>query len=794
MSTYLQLLAAGMVAVVLSVGFYFLQKKTKFGDLPLMTQQVIIGIFFGGAAVLGTEFGIQMNGAQVNARDAAVISAGLVFGGPAGIIAGLIGGIERWFAVYWGVGTFTRTACSVSTILAGFFTALLRKYIFDDDTPKAELGLLSGLAVEVFHMMMVFLTNLNEPLKALDVIRACTFPMVIVNSLSVFAAVLVVTILREGPENLLEDSKTITAKIVRRLLFVIITAFCLTIAFTYVFQGKVSDSRTTSDLKTSLNDIQADINDESDRNLIRKAREITGYVRPTASWIELKIVAESFGVSEINIVDQRGVIIASSNPDYLDFDMASGEQAAEFLCLLTGIRMDYVQDFQRITADSNRRMKYAAVVKDGGFVQIGYDSEMFHRDLAENIAELTVNRHIGENGYVAIEDNKGSIYRDLEPYINENPQYTKIRAEVKGVDSYVMYTVKEGYYIFAIVPVYQANMYRDMELYLSAFIEILLFAALFIVLYFIIKSQVVDSIRKVNESMKKITNGDLEERVEVRNASEFSKLSDGINHMVDRLKEFIAEAAARLKKDLDTAERIQRAVLPTELASRRPHEELDIYALMDPAKEVGGDFYDTYWVDKDEKVLSIMISDVSGKGIPGAMFMMRAKTMMKSLVEQGLDVAEVFEKVNEGLCEGNDADMFVTSWLGFVYMETGHVEYVNAGHNPPLVRHAGQQYEYLKGKPGFVLAGMEGMKYKKQEFDVEPGSVIYLYTDGAPEAHNAKKELFGEERLRDSLNRNIGKSMKETCINVKLDIDHFADGVDQFDDITMLALKLNETE
>ena len=793
MSTYLQLLAAGMVAVVLSVGFYFLQKKTKFGALPFMTQQVIIGIFFGGAAVLGTEFGIQMNGAQVNARDAAVISAGLVFGGPAGIIAGLIGGIERWFAVYWGVGTFTRTACSVSTILAGFFTALLRKYIFDDDTPKAELGLLSGLAVEVFHMMMVFLTNLNEPLKALDVIRACTFPMVIVNSLSVFAAVLVVTILREGPENLLEDSKTITAKIVRRLLLVIIVAFGFTIAFTYVFQGRVSNSRTIADLKTSLNDIQADIDDESDRNLLRKAREIAGYASSYGSTVELKILAQRFDLSEINIVDQNGIIRVSTNPDYVGFDMNSGEQAREFLALLTGIRMDYVQDFQRITKDASRRMKYAGVVMGAGFLQVGYDSDRFHEDLAESTAELTVNRHIGDNGYVTIEDESGAVYRDLKEAIEKNPQYTKMRAEIKGVDSFAMYAIKEGYYIIAVVPAFQANMYRDMELYLSAFIEILLFAALFIVLYLIIKSQVVDSIRKVNDSMKKITNGDLEERVEVRNASEFSKLSDGINHMVDRLKEFIAEAAARLKKDLDTAERIQRAVLPTELASRRPHEELDIYALMDPAKEVGGDFYDTYWVDKDEKVLSIMISDVSGKGIPGAMFMMRAKTMMKSLVEQGLDVAEVFEKVNEGLCEGNDADMFVTSWLGFVYMETGHVEYVNAGHNPPLVRHAGQQYEYLKGKPGFVLAGMEGMKYKKQEFDVEPGSVIYLYTDGAPEAHNAKKELFGEERLRDSLNRNIGKSMKETCINVKLDIDHFADGVDQFDDITMLALKLNET-
>ena len=187
-----------------------------------------------------------------------------------------------------------------------------------------------------------------------------------------------------------------------------------------------------------------------------------------------------------------------------------------------------------------------------------------------------------------------------------------------------------------------------------------------------------------------------------------------------------------------------------------------------------------------------MISDVSGKGIPGAMFMMRSKTMMKSCVEQGLGVAEVFEKVNAGLCEGNDAEMFVTSWLGFVYMETGHVEYVNAGHNPPVIRHAGQDFEYLKGRPGFVLAGMEGMKYKMQEFDVEPGSTIFLYTDGAPEAHNAKNELFGEDRLLTCLNCNKESSMKETCQNLRQEIAHFADGVDQFDDITMLALKLNE--
>ena len=232
----------------------------------------------------------------------------------------------------------------------------------------------------------------------------------------------------------------------------------------------------------------------------------------------------------------------------------------------------------------------------------------------------------------------------------------------------------------------------------------------------------------------------------------------------------------------------------TSLHSRRKHEELDIYACMDPAKEVGGDFYDCYWVDKDESVLSIMISDVSGKGIPGAMFMMRAKTMMKSFVEQGLGVEEVFNKVNEGLCEGNEAEMFVTSWLGFVDMKTGHVEYVNAGHNPPLIRPAGQDFEYLKGRPGFVLAGMEGMKYKKQEMDIEPGSVIFLYTDGAPEAHNAEKQLYGEDALLACVNKNKDGSMKKICDELRADIEEFASGVDQFDDITMLAFRFKEKQ
>ena len=789
MTMYLQLLGAGLLAVALTVIFHFAETKTPFQKLPYMARQVIIGIFFGGAAVFGTEFGIDAGGAMVNARDAAVVSAGLVFGGPAGIIAGTIGGLERWFCVLWGGGEFTRVACSVSTFLAGIFTALLRKYIFDDKTPKAEIGLLAGLTIEVFHLMMVFLTNMNNTTKALEVIKICTMPMVTVNALSVFLAVTVVTLLRENAVTLKAETKDLSVQIVRRLLVVIMVAFVITLAFTMVFQNNVTESRTTKDLKTTLTDIQADISDESDRNLLRKAKDVAGYVPENAGCVQLQVIADHFDVSEIDVVDQNGIIVASTNPKYVGFDMASGPQSAEFLILLTGMKMEYVQEYRPKSADGVS-MKYAGVVKGGGFVQIGYDEERFHADLTEGIARLTLNRHIGDNGYIVIEDVSGVLYSELKDSVKNYPEYTKFRAVVRDVDSYAMYARREGYYIFAVIPVEQANMYRDIELYLTAFMEILLFGALFVVLFIIIKKHIVKSINRINGSLARITAGDLEEKVDVRNATEFSALSDDINATVDKLKDYIAEAKARIDKELEVATNIQNSVLPTALAPNSAHKNVELAAMMDPAKEVGGDFYDFYWMDQHR--LSIMISDVSGKGIPAAMFMMRAKTMMKTFVESGIPIEEVFEQVNAGLCEGNDAEMFVTSWLGFVNMETGHVEYVNAGHNPPLVRQGDGDYEYLKGRPGFVLAGMEGMKYKKQEIDLEPGSSIFLYTDGAPEAHNAEKQLYGEERLLQVVNANKDGSMQDLCTNLRADIADFAAGVDQFDDITMVALRMNK--
>ena len=212
---------------------------------------------------------------------------------------------------------------------------------------------------------------------------------------------------------------------------------------------------------------------------------------------------------------------------------------------------------------------------------------------------------------------------------------------------------------------------------------------------------------------------------------------------------------------------------------------------MDTAKEVGGDFYDFYLVG--ESKLAFVIADVSGKGIPAAMFMMRVKTLLKSLVEGGTDLAEAFYNANNKLCEGNDAEMFVTVWMGILDVTSGRLAFVNAGHNPSAICRKGGQFEYLKTKANLVLGMMEGIPYRMNEIALEEGDCLYLYTDRVTESQNTKEVQFGEERLLDCLNAcfhaSVESSVREVCERVKEKVDGFAGDAEQADDITMLAVR-----
>lgn len=251
-------------------------------------------------------------------------------------------------------------------------------------------------------------------------------------------------------------------------------------------------------------------------------------------------------------------------------------------------------------------------------------------------------------------------------------------------------------------------------------------------------------------------------------------------------QEEITKKSSRIESELTLANDIQAHMLPTIFPPYPDCEEVRLYASMTPAKEVGGDFYDFFMLD--DRNIAFIVADVSGKGVPAALFMVIAKTLIKNETNMGSELADIFTKINHMLCEGNDNNMFVTAWMGILNTETGVLRYVNAGHNPPLIKTGDQEFKYLKSKPGFVLAGMDGIRYKQYELQMCPGDSIFLYTDGVTEATNAKKEMFGEYRLQNYLNQHTSEDVKQILQGLKAEIFQFTGEEEQFDDITMLIL------
>ena len=279
---------------------------------------------------------------------------------------------------------------------------------------------------------------------------------------------------------------------------------------------------------------------------------------------------------------------------------------------------------------------------------------------------------------------------------------------------------------------------------------------------------------------------------DIRTGDELQLLADSFRRMeedmISYIREFMKATAEkeRIGAELNVATQIQADMLPRIFPAFPEREEFDIYATMNPAKEVGGDFYDFFLVDDDH--LAVVIADVSGKGVPAALFMVIAKTFIKNHAQSREAPGEVFTHANEQLCEGNDAGLFVTAWMGVLELSTGRFVYVNAGHNPPLLKRAGGTYEWLRSRPGFVLAGMEGIRYRENVLTLSPGDSLYLYTDGVTEATNKEQALFGEERLQAALNEQPDLPVGQLLPRIKGSIDAFVGDAEQFDDITMLGL------
>lgn len=243
----------------------------------------------------------------------------------------------------------------------------------------------------------------------------------------------------------------------------------------------------------------------------------------------------------------------------------------------------------------------------------------------------------------------------------------------------------------------------------------------------------------------------------------------------------------RIHTELSLATAIQTSLLPHVFPPFPTRKEFDIFATTDPAREVGGDFYDFFLIDEDH--LCLVMADVSGKGIPAALFMMISKTILQSCAMLGKSVAEILTKTNEGLTVNNQTGMFVTVWLGILEISTGKLTCANAGHEYPVIMRNGGKFEIFKDKHGFVIGGMEDIIYKEYEIQLDHGDKLFLYTDGIPEATDRAVRMYGTERMIAALNKNPGTDVKSLCQNVRTDINSFVKDAEQFDDMTMLCLE-----
>ncbi len=508
-------------------------------------------------------------------------------------------------------------------------------------------------------------------------------------------------------------------------------------------------------------------------------------------------------MDEINVIDGDGIIRISTVNDYIGYDMHSGKQSAEFLCLLEGTDV-YVQDMEEISYDDKTLMCYsaAALKNQKGFVQIGLNVDTYHNSSETYTISRIRDERVGRTGYYLLLDGEGKIIGsprdtynddilDLPADLTGSAESSRmIRRNVYGVDSYVGTMMYNDDLMVVVYPVAEAWETWNVAILVLLAIYMVVFAVLFILINRLIAKHVVHGVYSLNESLSKITAGDLDQKADFRESIEFDELSDGINITVDRLKELIKEAKERIDAELILAAKIQTSFLPHKFPAFPDRDEFELYAKMEPAKMVGGDFYDFFLVDEDH--LALVMADVSDKGIPSAMFMAMAMDKIRhSVAKHGTDVAAAITEVNIELLSENDSGLFVTVWLGVVTLSTGHIDYIDAGHEFPAICRAGGKFKIEEDVHNAPVAALKRMVFDPGTLTLNAGDCIFLYTDGITEANNSEGEMFRAERMLNALNLHPDAPAEDIDNAVRASIAEYVQDAPQFDDMTTLIFKYN---
>ena len=540
------------------------------------------------------------------------------------------------------------------------------------------------------------------------------------------------------------------------------TAVFFALAASVVFFSLRNARRSAEDtLLAAATDIREDIICCVDDCLIYQGEAIVKHYREPSAMTESAVeeVMHRYDLDELNVVNEKGIVIMGAIADR-GFDMASNPLTAEFNRLLKGGKT-YSQPFRGAIENPDLRRKYVGVAfppPAKGYIQMGYEERRLKDGFDYWFADVAVDWHIGETGFFVIAKEESGV---IDSCGLEAGDGVRVHAEgdtLRSIgfdaasapeDPREFFTaVLHGRKCLCLTSVHCYHRVIAALPYKEIYFGVILFdlgvtAALFVLLVIVVLS--------------------------------LTSLSE----LVARLKAFIAADKEKTEKEYALAKTIQLSALPPDSPDL---PDWRIFARMDTAREVGGDFFD-YTVMPDGKVF-FAIADVSGKGIPAAMFMMKAKTTIRGCVFVTPSLQAAVAAANDRLAENNDANMFVTAWLGLFDPRTGELEYVNAGHNPPLVNGADGTVRWLPERHGLVLAAMGGRPYAVGRLTLRRGDSLLLYTDGVTEAMNAGGELYGEDRLK----RAFEASSETFLPDVRRDVDAFVAGAEQSDDITMLAL------
>lgn len=548
------------------------------------------------------------------------------------------------------------------------------------------------------------------------------------------------------------------------------------------------------------------------RSTLSRARSAAEFLRLAPGPLDenrLEKLARFLNLDEIDVVDENGVCVAAWPPKTVGFDYSQSPETTDFLRILDDPTLEIAQPLRENTLDDGRLFQYSAVARRDapGFVEVGLLSDRTKqvRSLA-NLARFIGSFRLGKNGRLFVFQN-GALLRDDESAPRSPnrdvpsdsifaadpakfPTDSIFSVDVDGASCFALARASGDCLFVGALPKSEIFAQRRSTAILIFIANALLFLGLFSVVSLLTRRLVVDGVLAVNRSLAKIVDGDLDERIDVATTREFLELSNGVNATVDALKGAVDEVKRRVEKELELARRIQSAALPSVFPPFPERREFDVYAENRPMTSVGGDMFDYFFVDENR--LFFYVADVSGHGVPAALFMMKTMALVKNLALSGLPLAAVVSRTNRLLAENNDAS-FVTGFFCLVDLATGRLEYVDAGHNPPFLREPNGNFREISPEICLLLGIVDDAEFVGATLDLASGSALVLFTDGVTEAESASTtERFGVRRALDALDAEAPNAPADRVVRNLFDaIRTFADGAERSDDVTVLYFRFD---